>query len=111
MASRIVRDFANGLADLLFGQRIERRGRFVEHQQFGRRSSARAIDSRCFSPPETFTPPSPISVSKPAIGARLKQAIYGSLPQHLQTFFVGRIRAARTANSRESIRRTTAHPA
>src|SRR6266436_5069630 len=26
----------------------------------GRRRRARAIESRCFSPPETFTPPSPI---------------------------------------------------
>jgi hypothetical protein len=29
------------------------------------RSSARAIESRCFSPPETFTPPSPMTVSSP----------------------------------------------
>ena len=36
----------------------------------GRRSSARAIDSRCFSPPETLTPPSPITRVEPAVGAR-----------------------------------------
>ena len=42
----------------------------------GRRSSARAIDDRCFSPPETFTPPSPISVSRPrsARARRLRPA-------------------------------------
>ena len=28
-------------------------------------SKARAMDSRCFSPPESFTPPSPITVSSP----------------------------------------------
>ena len=31
----------------------------------GFRSNARAIESRCFSPPDTLTPPSPITVSSP----------------------------------------------
>ena len=31
----------------------------------GFRNKALAIDKRCFSPPETLTPPSPITVSKP----------------------------------------------
>ena len=31
----------------------------------GLRKSARAIESLCFSPPETFTPPSPMTVSIP----------------------------------------------
>ncbi|MNR11991.1 hypothetical protein D3C85_1283170 [compost metagenome] len=31
----------------------------------GLRSKALAMDKRCFSPPETLTPPSPITLSKP----------------------------------------------
>ena len=42
----------------------------------GCRSSARAIESRCFSPPETLTPPSPMTVSSPrsARASRLSHA-------------------------------------
>ena len=31
----------------------------------GRLSKARAMESRCFSPPDTLTPPSPMIVSNP----------------------------------------------
>ena len=46
------------------------------YARLGRRRRARAIERRCFSPPETFTPPSPISVSSPlsARARRLWQA-------------------------------------
>ena len=50
----------------------------------GRRSSARAIESRCFSPPDTFTPPSPITVSRPrsARASRLSHAALRSTSRH-----------------------------
>ena len=35
------------------------------NSNFGLRSNARAIDKRCFSPPDNFKPPSPIMVSNP----------------------------------------------
>ena len=57
----------------------------------GLRSNARAIDSRCFSPPETFTPPSPISVSRP-LSARASSESRSRSPQHFQAF---RIRGVR----------------
>ena len=57
----------------------------------GRRSSARAIDSRCFSPPETLTPPSPITVSSPwsARASRLSQAARRSASRHSASVAVG----------------------
>ena len=47
---------------------------------WGRRKSARAIESLCFSPPETLTPPSPIKVSSPlsALARRFPAAETGS---------------------------------
>ena len=36
----------------------------------GWRNSARAMDSRCFSPPDIFNPPSPMAVSKPSFHFR-----------------------------------------
>ena len=58
----------------------------------GRRSSARAIDSRCFSPPETLTPPSPISVSRPLLGAR-QERLAGRALEHVQALRVARVGA------------------
>ena len=53
----------------------------------GRRSSARAIDSRCFSPPDTLTPPSPMTRVEPAVRAR-EQAVAGGLLQHFEALRV-----------------------
>ena len=57
----------------------------------GRRSRARAMESRCFSPPETFTPPSPITVSRPLLG-RGPAGCAGGAAQHLQALGVGGVR-------------------
>ena len=42
---------------------VERAGRLVENQNARLRQQARAIDSRCRCPPESFTPRSPTIVS------------------------------------------------
>ena len=68
----------------------------------GLRSSARAIDSRCFSPPETFTPPSPITVSSP-LSARASKRLRRGLLQHLAGTPHRSHPGARTADSRGSI--------
>jgi hypothetical protein len=49
--------------DRLLGLRVERRSGLVEDQDGGFFSSARAIATRCFSPPESFRPRSPTRVS------------------------------------------------
>ena len=67
----------------------------------GRRSNARAIDSRCFSPPETLTPPSPMTVSSPLSRAR-QQAVARRLVQHLEAVGVRWRRDSRTAGFRGS---------
>ena len=58
----------------------------------GRRSSARAIESRCFSPPETLTPPSPITVSSPrsARASSGSQAARWSTSRHSASVASGR---------------------
>jgi hypothetical protein len=74
----------------------------------GRRRSARAIERRCFSPPETLTPPSPITVSRPLIGPR-EQAVARRAVQtsrHCASVASGR----RRAGSRGSSPRTAACP-
>ena len=58
----------------------------------GRRRSARAIDRRCFSPPETFTPPSPMTVSRP-LSARASRPSQAARSQHLEALRVGRVGA------------------
>ena len=57
----------------------------------GWRSSARAIERRCFSPPEIFMPPSPITVSRP-LSAR-REASRGRPVQHVDALGVGGVRA------------------
>ncbi len=54
----------------------------------GRRSRARAMDRRCFSPPETLTPALADHRVEAAVGAR-QQAVAGGLLQHLQALGVG----------------------
>jgi hypothetical protein len=49
--------------DRLFGLRVERRGGLVEDQDRRVLQQARAMATRCFSPPESFRPRSPTRVS------------------------------------------------
>ena len=58
-------------------------------RRLGRRNSARAMERRCFSPPETFTPPSPISVSSP-LSARARRLWHAADLQNGHTVGVGR---------------------
>ena len=51
-----------GCLDFLLGTAVERRGRLVEQEDEGVRM-ARAMATRCFSPPESFSPRSPTMVS------------------------------------------------
>ena len=49
--------------DFVLGMAVKRRGRLVEHQDRRRLQMVRAMATRCFSPPESFRPRSPTSVS------------------------------------------------
>ena len=82
------RHIADGIGDLFFGERIEGRSGFIKDQHSGLRSNARAMESRCFSPPDNFNPPSPIIVSSPFSALR-EQVVAGCFVQHIdQIFFV-----------------------
>ena len=78
------RDVADRVDDAFLGQRVERRGRLVEHEQVGPPQQRPRDRSRCFSPPETLTPPSPITVSRPrsARASRLSHAAFCSTSRH-----------------------------
>ncbi len=62
-----------------------------------------------FSPPETFTPPSPIAVSR-SLSAREKQDIRCRLVQHLEAFVVALRLDERREESRGSNPRRAEHP-
>ena len=57
------RNFAQARLNLLLGVRIERRGGLVENEDARRFQIVRAIATRCFSPPESFSPRSPTMVA------------------------------------------------
>jgi len=59
-------DFVERGVDLGFGDRIERAGRLIEIRIGGSFNSARAIDNRCRSPPDSMRPRSPALVRSPA---------------------------------------------
>ena len=48
---------AEALADQRVGARVDRGGRVVEDRNLRLFESARAMQRRCFCPPETFEPP------------------------------------------------------
>jgi polyphosphate kinase len=54
---------AQRLLDAGFGAAVERAGGFIENEDRGSFSSVRAMATRCFSPPESFSPRSPTGVS------------------------------------------------
>ena len=56
-------DLGEARLDLALGLGVERRGRLVEDQDFGAFRMTRAIATRCFSPPDSFSPRSPTVVS------------------------------------------------
>ena len=61
----LCRYVADGGCDLFFGQTIEGTGGFVEDEQ-GRFAQQGTGDGQSlFSPPDSFSPPSPIMVSRP----------------------------------------------
>src|SRR5439155_24328937 len=84
-------DVANGLADLFLGQRIERGCRLVEYQQL-RIPEQRAGDREAllFSA-RYFHATLANQGIEAAIGTQ-KQALHGSLPQHVQALLVSRVR-------------------
>ena len=59
----VPRDFGQTRLDLALGLRVERRGGLVEDQDRRVLQNARAIATRCFSPPESLRPRSPTIVS------------------------------------------------
>ncbi len=58
-----LRKLGQRLLDGAFGFRIERRRRFIEDKDGRVLRNMRAMARRCFCPPESFTPRSPIIVS------------------------------------------------
>src|SRR5437870_2247871 len=84
-------DVANGLADLFLGQGIERGCRLVEYQQL-RIPEQRAGDREAllFSA-RYFHATLANQGIEAAIGTQ-KQALHGSLPQHVQALLIGRMR-------------------
>jgi hypothetical protein len=58
----------------------------------GSRRRARAMESRCFSPPEIFMPPSPITVSRPLVGAA-EERRRGGAAHDVEALLVGRLGA------------------
>ncbi len=56
-------DAVERLLDLALGMAVEGGGRLVQTRIGGDFSMARAMATRCFSPPESFSPRSPTSVS------------------------------------------------
>ena len=59
-------ELIDGAGELLRGIDVKIAGRLIEDQDRGRLSNARAIAMRCFCPPESPAPCSPIGVCSPA---------------------------------------------
>lgn len=67
-------EVVEGLLDEFLGGVVEGGGDLVQQQERGFSSSVRAMERRCFSPPEKRMPRSPIMVSRPLGRARMKSA-------------------------------------